>query len=121
MHRTLIALALLGVSTLAASSVQAQSVPLAGNGVSTGTMNYSAMPQVAHDPKGIVSTWTPSAEEAYIKEAIRGAGYSGVNSLERDSDGIWHARAYKGQADVLVAVDRSGHISEMRPNGQSLN
>jgi hypothetical protein len=119
MHRTLIALALLGVSTLAVSSVQAQSVPLAGNGVSTGTMNYSAMPQVAHDPKGIVSTWTPSAEEAFVKEEIRGAGYSGVNSLERDSDGIWHARAYKGQADVLVAVDRSGHISEMRQSGQS--
>jgi hypothetical protein len=121
MHRTLIALALLGVSTIAASSVQAQSVPLAGNGVSTGTMNYSAMPQVAHDPKGIVSTWTPSAEEAYIKEEIRGAGYSGVNSLERDADGTWHARAYKGPADVLVAVDRSGHISEMRQNGQSSN
>jgi hypothetical protein len=119
MHRTLITLALLGVSIVAASSVQAQSAPLAGNGVSTGTMNYSAMPQVANDPKGIVSTWTPSAEEAYIKEAIRGAGYSGVNSLQRDSDGTWHARAYKGQADVLVAVDRSGHISEMRQNGQS--
>jgi hypothetical protein len=121
MHRTLITLALLGVSTIAASSVQAQSVPLAGNGVSTGTMNYAAMPQVARDPKGIESTWTPSAEEAYIKEAIRGAGYSGVNSLERDGDGTWHARAYKGQADVLVAVDRSGHISEMRQSGQSLN
>jgi hypothetical protein len=121
MHRTLIALALLGVSTIAASSVQAQSVPLAGNGVSTGTMNYSAMPQVARDPKGIVSTWTPSAEEAYIKEAIRGAGYSGVNSLERETDGTWHARAYKGQADVLVAVDHSGHISEVRQNGERLN
>ena len=122
MHRTLIALALLGLSTIVASSVQAQSaVPLAGNGVSTSTMSYSAMPQVARDPKGIGATWTPSAEEAYIKEAIRGAGYSGVNSLERDGDGNWHARAYKGQADVLVAVDRSGHISEMRQNGQSLN
>jgi len=121
MHRTLITLTLLGVSTLAASSVQAQSqsVPLAGNGVSTTTMNYSAMPQVARDPKGTISTWTPSAEEAFVKEEIRGAGYSGVNSLERDSDGTWHARAYKGPADVLVAVDRSGHISEMRQNGQS--
>ena len=119
MHRTLIALALLGVSTVAASSVQAQSVPLAGNGVSTGTMNYAAMPQVARDPKGIGATWTPSAEEAFVKEEIRGAGYSGVNDLERESDGTWHARAYKGQADVLVAVDRAGHISEMRQNGQS--
>jgi hypothetical protein len=120
MHRILISLALIGVSTLAASAVQAQSsVPLAGNGVSTTTMNYSAMPQVARDPKGTISTWTPSAEEAFVKEQIRGAGYSGVNDLERDSDGTWHARAYKGPADVLVAVDRSGHISEMRQNGQS--
>ncbi len=119
MHRTLITLALLGVSTVAASSVQAQSVPLAGNGVATSTMSYTAMPQVARDPKGIVSTWTPSAEEAFVKEEIRGAGYSGVNNLERDTDGTWHARAYKGPADVLVAVDRSGHISEMRQNGQS--
>jgi len=121
MHRTLITLTLLGVSTLAASSVhaQSQSVPLSGNGVSTSTMNYTAMPQVARDPKGIISTWSPSAEEAFVKEEIRGAGYSGVNSLERDTDGTWHARAYKGPADVLVAVDRSGHISETRQNGQN--
>lgn len=112
MYRTRIALALLGVSTLAASAVQAQSVPLAGNGVSPSTMNYSAMPQVARDPKGIVAPQNPTAEEAYIKEEIRGAGYSGVNSLMRDSDGTWHARAYKGPADVLVAVDHSGHITE---------
>src|SRR5258708_29324398 len=121
MNRTFATLALLGLSTLVASTVQAQSVPLAGNGVSTSTMNYTAMPSVARDPKGTISTWTPSAEEAYIKETIRGAGYSGVNSLERDSDGTWHARAYKGPADVLVAVDRSGHITEMRQNGQNLN
>jgi hypothetical protein len=30
----------------------------------------------------------------------------------RDSDGTWHARAYKGPADVVVAVDRSGHLTE---------
>ena len=59
-------------------------------------MNYTAMPQVARDPKGTISTWTPSAEEAFVKEEIRGAGYCGVNSLMRDSDGTWHARAYKG-------------------------
>ena len=118
MHRTLITLALLGVSTLAVSAVQAQSVPLAGNGVSTSTMNYTAMPQVARDPKGIIAPQNGTAEESYIKEEIRGAGYSGVNSLMRDTDGTWHARAYKGPADVLVAVDRSGHISETQQNGE---
>jgi hypothetical protein len=64
------------------------------------------------DPKGIVAPQNPTAEEAFIKEEIRGAGYSGVNSLMRDPDGTWHARAYKGPADVLVAVDPAGHISE---------
>jgi hypothetical protein len=60
-----------------------------------------------------------SAEIRRGVQEIRGAGYSGVNDLQRDSDGTWHARAYKGPADVLVAVDRSGHISEVRQNGQS--
>lgn len=110
-NRTFATLALLGLSTLGASAVQAQTVPLAGTGVSTSTMNYTTMPSVARDPKGTVSTWTPSAEEAYVKEAIRGAGYSGVNSLERENDGTWHARAYKGPADVLVSVDHAGHIT----------
>jgi hypothetical protein len=104
---------LLTASTFAASLAHAQSaVPLAGDGVSTTTMNYKAMPEVSRDPKGTVGTWTPSAEEAFVKEEIRGAGYSGVNSLERESDGTWHARAYKGPADVQVAVDRSGHITD---------
>lgn len=119
MNRTLVTFTLLGVSALAASAVQAQSVPLSGNGVSPTTMNYSAMPAVARDPKGTVAPFNGTAEEAYIKEEIRGAGYSGVNSLMRDSDGTWHARAYKGPADVLVAVDRSGHLSETLAAGQS--
>ena len=71
--------------------------------------------QESRDPKGIVSPWTNSAEAAFVTEEIRGAGYSGVNSLERENDGTWIARAYKGPADVLVAVDRSGHIREMNP------
>ena len=112
MNRTLSPLVLLGICTLAASAAHAQSVPLAGNGVAPGTMNYSAMPAVARDPKGTVAPQNGTAEEAFIKEQIRGAGYSGVNSLMRDSDGTWHARAYKGPADVVVAVDRSGHLTE---------
>lgn len=112
MIRTFSPLALFGVCLLAASVAHAQSAPLAGNGVSASTMNYSAMPAVGRDPKGLVAPFNGTAEQAYIKEEIRGAGYSGVNSLMRDSDGTWHARAYKGPADVLVAVDRAGHISE---------
>lgn len=112
MNRTFRSLAVLGLCTLATSAVQAQSVPLAGNGVSPSTMNYSAMPDVSRDPKGIVAPFNGTAEEAYVKEQIRAAGYTGVNSLERDSDGVWHARAYKGPANVLLAFDHAGHVSE---------
>jgi|SRR5262245_9469563 len=112
MNRTLSSLALLGLCTFVAPIAQAQSVPLAGNGVSTSTMNYSAMPQVARDPKGTVAPQNGTAEEAFVKEQLRAAGYSGINSLERESDGTWIARAYKGPADVLLAYDHSGHITE---------
>ena len=112
MTRTLASLSLLGLCIVSASAVQAQSVPLSGNGVSASTMNYSAMPQVARDPKGTIAPQNGTAEEAYVKEKMRAAGYSGVNSLMRDSAGTWHALAYKGPADVDLALDLGGHITE---------
>lgn len=112
MNRTLTSIALVGLCILSASAVQAQSVPLAGNGVSTSTMSYAAMPDVARDPKGMVAPQNPTAEEAFVKEKIRGAGYTGVNSLMRDNAGTWHALAYKGPADVDVTYDLAGHIAE---------
>jgi hypothetical protein len=110
MTRTLLAFALLGTSFLAAS-VQAQSVPLAGNGVSPSTQRYSTMPPVTADPKGTVAPFNGTAEQAFVKDEIRGAGYTAVNSLYREQDGSWHARAQKNNADVHVVVDRSGHVS----------
>lgn len=112
MNRPLIALSLLGLFIASASAVQAQSVPLAGNGVSTATQAYTAMPPLARDPKGTIAPQNGTAEEAYAKEHMRSAGYTGVNSLYRDTAGTWHALAYKGPADVEVALDQSGHISE---------
>ena len=112
MNRPLATLSLLGLCLVSASAAQAQSVPLAGNGVSTATQNYSAMPAVARDPKGTIAPQNGTAEEAYVKEHMRGAGYSGVNSLYRDTAGTWHALAYKGPADVELALDPSGRVTE---------
>ena len=75
-------------------------------------MNYAAMPPSARDPKGTVAAQNGTAEEAFVKERIRAAGYSGVNSLARDSNGTWHALAFKGPADVQVAYDQAGRITE---------
>jgi hypothetical protein len=112
MNRMLSSVVVLGICIAGTSIAQAQSVPLAGNGVSTATQNYSAMPQVARDPKGTIAPFNGTAEEAVVKERIRGAGYTGVNSLVRDANGTWHALAYKGPADVEVALDQSGHLTE---------
>jgi hypothetical protein len=112
MNRTLATLTLLGVCTFAASAAHAQSAPPAGNNVPPRSTGYDPDPNVSRYPKGIETPFNPTAEEAFVKEAIRGAGYSGVNSLIRDEDGTWHARAYKGRADVQVAYDRGGHITE---------
>jgi len=112
MNRTLTTLSLLGLCIASASAAQAQSVPLAGTGVSTATQNYAAMPPLARDPKGTIAPQNGTAEEAYVKEHIRGAGYSGVNSLTRDGEGTWHALAYKGPADVAIAFDQAGRITE---------
>ena len=112
MNRTLTTLSLMGLCIASASAVQAQSVPLAGNGVSTATQQYTAMPPLARDPKGTIAPQNGTAEEAYVKEHMRATGYSGVNSLYRDGAGTWHALAYKGPADVELALDQSGHITE---------
>ncbi len=112
MNRTVSTLALLGICIASASAAHAQSVPLAGTGVSTATQNYNAMPPLARDPKGTIAPQNGTAEEAYVKDKIRSAGYTGVNSLIRDTAGTWHALAYKGPADVEVALDQSGRVSE---------
>jgi hypothetical protein len=92
MNRTFASLALLGLCLVSASAVQAQ--------------------EVARDPKGTIAPQNGTAEEAFIKERISAAGYTGVNSLMRDGAGTWHALAYKGPADVTVAYDLGGHITE---------
>ena len=57
-----------------------------------------------------VGTVLPTADRAVqIAELI-------AIELGMDGDGTWHARAYKGPADVLVAVDRSGHIMSVMPS-----
>jgi hypothetical protein len=97
MNRTLASFALIGLCIVSASAAQAQ----------------STLPEVARDPKGTIAPSNGTAEQAFVKERLQGAGYTGVNSLIRDSAGTWHALAYKGPADVAVAYDLGGHITEM--------
>jgi hypothetical protein len=95
MNRTFLAIALLGASAVVATGAQAQ----------------SAGPYPVSSPKGTGATWTPSADEAYSKSLIQGAGYSGVSDLVRSPDGTWHGHAMKNDVKVDVAVDRTGRVT----------
>ncbi len=63
-------------------------------------------------PRGIASSFNPTAEQALARQAIHDAGYAGVTSLERAPDGAWHAQAYRDNAYRSVTVDRTGHVSQ---------
>ena len=70
------------------------------------------MPPISPDPKGTVAPFNGTAEQAIVKDEIRSAGFTAVNSLWRaQSDGSWHARAQKNNVDVAVVVDRSGRVT----------
>src|ERR1044071_6066346 len=73
MNRTLTTLSLLGLCIASASAAQAQSVPLAGTGVSTATQNYAAMPPLARDPKGTIAPQNGTAENLQREGGGRGA------------------------------------------------
>ena len=95
MNRAFLTLAVLGAAVIAATGVQAQS--------STSSADAN--------PKGLMSSWTPTAEASYTKSVIQRAGYSSVSDLARGSDGSWHAVAMKNNAKVAVTVDRAGQVS----------
>ena len=96
MKRSLPAIALIATATLATSAAQAQS---------------KVMPPISPNPKGTVASANATAEQAIVKDGIRSAGLTAVNSLQREADGSWRARAQKNNVDVAVVVDRSGRVS----------
>jgi hypothetical protein len=94
MNRAFLTIAVLGASALATAGAQAQS---------------STSAEI--NPKGQMSSWTPSAEGSYAKSAIQRAGYGSISELARSSDGSWHAVAMKNNAKVAVTLDRAGQVT----------
>jgi hypothetical protein len=95
MNRTLTVI-LMAMATAAAVTVHAQtSTPI---GPQTITPRSSAEPT------------NQSAEEIIIKEKIKAAGVSKVNSLVRNPDGSWEGKGIKDKNEVAVLVDTDGNI-----------
>jgi polyisoprenoid-binding protein YceI len=99
MNRTTRTIALLGALAITAATATA------------GAQDMHSGVYPAPNPKGVESTWTPSAEGSYVKSVIHDAGFTAISGMARGADGTWHAHAMKNNAAVDVTVDRSGRIA----------
>lgn len=58
-----------------------------------------------------LATGRNSFTKTQARARIRSAGYSHVQDLKKDSEGLWQARAKLHGAYVLVALDYKGNVS----------
>jgi hypothetical protein len=103
MKRPLIAIALVLVATAA----QAQTRYVVGS---------ASMPRDPQtDPAGPRSAPTTTVAAAVARTQIEKAGYTGVRSLQRTPDGVWHAAARDSRnAPVAVTLDNQGNVGQAR-------
>jgi hypothetical protein len=64
--------------------------------------------QAAADP---AAASNDGFSEARAKAAIEADGYKGVTVLRKGQNGIWHAKALRGQTEVKLTVDASGSVA----------
>jgi hypothetical protein len=53
-----------------------------------------------------------SGQAGIAQKRIEADGYKNVQGLAQGSDGLWHGRAMRGNAEVQVTVDRQGNVSQ---------
>jgi hypothetical protein len=78
-----------------------------------------ASPAIAQSQSGRMTGTSPSAgggvsamTESQVRSDIEGAGYSGVSSLKKNTDGSWSAKATKSGASHDVMVGADGKVVE---------
>jgi len=111
MQRTLLTLALVAAAGTAVA--QTTSPPAVGGGSVT---TPSATPPSASTPSGDTNTANAtdrlSGQAGIAQKRIEADGYKNVQGLALGSDGLWHGRAMRGNAEVQVIVDKSGNVSQ---------
>jgi len=70
-----------------------------------------APPAAAGSPPGNVADAPDSHAALTARQAIENDGYKDVQDVAKGSDGLWHARAMRGDTQVQVTVDRTGQVS----------
>ena len=49
--------------------------------------------------------------ENVARASIQADGYKGVQMLRQGANGAWHAKALRGQTEVLLVVDSRGGVT----------
>jgi hypothetical protein len=103
----------MGVGTQSQMNGNVQS-PATGqmNGQMNGTMNASGSSGASANPSLANAPSPPMTGAAHTaQKRIEQDGYKSVQNLQRDSDGLWHGTAMRGNTSVQVTVDRTGRVS----------
>ena len=78
----------------------------------------SAVAQTTPPPDPLAVKPIPSDVQALEAEVLRAkveqAGYTEVSDLARDTAGLWHGTAKKGDVALDIVVDKGGRIKATR-------
>jgi hypothetical protein len=118
MRKTSLCLAMLGaMATLPAmAQSQMQTTPDRSGTNAPSARTESSPPAVTMD-NGTRTTANPPATgansftEGQARSRIEAAGFSGVDDLRKDDQGVWRARAMRGGQQVNVGLDYQGNVT----------
>ncbi|MBV8191408.1 MAG: hypothetical protein JOY64_02900 [Alphaproteobacteria bacterium] len=77
-----------------------------------GTAWAQAEQRPTDDPLSVkpIASQAQTTDTDVIRSKIERSGYSDVRDLSRDSTGLWHAKARKGDEPIDITVDKGGRI-----------
>ena len=77
-----------------------------------GAYKPAATPSAIHaSAAGVGARPTDALDRNAAQAAIQADGYKRVSILDRESNGTWRAKAYRGTTEVLLIVDPTGRVA----------
>jgi hypothetical protein len=103
MQRTLLTLALIAATGTAFAQTATPPGPSGG---------VPMAPSTTMDTNTANASPRLSGQAGIAQKRIEADGYKNVQGLAQGSDGLWHGRAMRGNAEVQVTVDKQGNVSQ---------
>jgi hypothetical protein len=103
MQRTLLTLAMIAAAGMAV----AQTAPPPATG-----SRAPVAPSTTMDTNTANAAPGLTGQAGIAQKRIEADGYKNVQGLAQGSDGLWHGRAMRGNAEVQVIVDKHGNVAQ---------